>query len=149
MFKGELDGLNAIRSSDTLFAPRPITTGTTDDNRHFLVMDYLNITRLDKNASKILGSKLADMHMCNWVNKCGLYTYRYIPTREFSKCLCSNRMIFVCPKYDDKNQMLVFYYLPSFSGGYGLTAGFHRRTRHAVVTSATSVSLKLLVIDNL
>lgn len=69
MFNGELESLKSIRRTRTVFAPRPIAIGRTDIDRHFLVMEYLNLTSLDDKQSAKLGSQLADMHLSNILHK--------------------------------------------------------------------------------
>lgn len=85
LFRGEFEGLKAIRDTKTVYAPRPLATGVTHNGRHILVMDYLNITKLDKKTSAELGRQIADMHMCNWQNNCGWYTTVY--ARVFENCM--------------------------------------------------------------
>jgi len=65
MFIGELEGLKAIRSTETVSAPCPIVTSTTNNRNSFIVMEYLNMTSLKADCSAKLGSQLADMHMSN------------------------------------------------------------------------------------
>lgn len=65
MFIGELEGLKAVRSTETVSAPCPIITSSTNDGNNFIVMEYLDMTSLSKDCSEKLGSQLADMHMFN------------------------------------------------------------------------------------
>ncbi|XP_060877402.1 ketosamine-3-kinase-like [Metopolophium dirhodum] len=65
MFNGELEGLKAICSTNTISAPCPIATGCTNSGQHFIVMDYWKMSSLNKKCSSELGSQLADMHMFN------------------------------------------------------------------------------------
>nr|BAH72258.1 ACYPI009343 [Acyrthosiphon pisum] len=65
MFNGELEGLKAICSTNTISAPYPIATGCTNSGHHFIVMDYWKMSSLNKKCSSELGSQLADMHMFN------------------------------------------------------------------------------------
>lgn len=66
MFKGELEGLKAICNTKTVAAPTPIATGCTDNEQHFIVMEYLNLTSLNSAFSAKLGDQLADMHLYNF-----------------------------------------------------------------------------------
>lgn len=65
MFNGELEGLMAICSTNTISAPYPVTTGCTNSGQHFIVMDYWEMRSLSKRCTSELGSQLADMHMFN------------------------------------------------------------------------------------
>lgn len=71
-FYGEFESLKALRKTKTVYIPRPIATGhTSNKNQHFIAMEYMDISVLDDKTMGKLGSQLADMHMCNWQNKCG------------------------------------------------------------------------------
>lgn len=65
IFKGEFEGLKAIRSIKTVLAPKPIATGHLNNDHYFIAMEYLNITLLSFNGSSKFGSLLADMHLHN------------------------------------------------------------------------------------
>lgn len=65
MFTGEVEGLKAIRNTKTVLAPRPIASGVTNNNKHFIIMEYFNMVGLDSKTSAELGSQLADMHLFN------------------------------------------------------------------------------------
>lgn len=65
MFNGELEGLKAICSTETVAAPRPLATGTINNGDSFIVMEYLNMASLSTKSSIELGNQLADMHMFN------------------------------------------------------------------------------------
>lgn len=69
MFNGELEGLKAILSTKTVLAPYPIATGCINQDQHFIVMDYFNMTLLNSKSSSELGSLLADMHLHNLKEK--------------------------------------------------------------------------------
>lgn len=86
MFQGELEGLKAIRNTNTVLVPRPLTTGRTDCGQHFIVMDYLNMTTLNEEYSFELGNQIADMHMCNWQRKCSLVTISVNENFIFKLC---------------------------------------------------------------
>lgn len=72
MFQGELESLKALRDSKTVLVPNPIATGgtrkdksSTMNNKHFIVMEYLNMTALYAECAAELGSQLADLHLSN------------------------------------------------------------------------------------
>jgi fructosamine-3-kinase len=65
MFNGELEGLKAICSTNTISTPYPIATGCTNSGQHFIVMDYWKMSSLNTSCSSELGSQLAEMHMFN------------------------------------------------------------------------------------
>jgi len=65
MFGGELEALNVIRDTKTVSAPRPMGIGCTKSGHHFIVMEYLNMTSLNRKCSAELGNQLADMHIFN------------------------------------------------------------------------------------
>lgn len=71
-YYGEYEGLKALRNTKTVYLPRPIAVGhTSNKSQHFIALEYLNITILDDETMAELGSQIADMHMCNWKQKCG------------------------------------------------------------------------------
>ncbi|MFZ5556304.1 MAG: fructosamine kinase family protein [Pseudomonadota bacterium] len=61
MFEAEAAGLEAILSSHTLRAPRPICTGLSGGDA-FIVLEYLEIDGGGSAASARLGERLAAMH---------------------------------------------------------------------------------------
>lgn len=78
MFNGELESLKSIRSTRTVYVPRPIATGLTYLNRTFLVVEHLNLTTLDDTISAKLGKELANMHMVNILHEGSLVPMRFI-----------------------------------------------------------------------
>lgn len=80
MFHGELEGLKAIISTDTVLAPSPICVGSIEHSQHFIVLEYLDLELLDAKCSAVLGSQLADMHLHNLhennrsINQFGFHT---------------------------------------------------------------------------
>lgn len=86
MFEGEKEGLKAICETKTILAPYPISTGHTNVSRHFLVMQYLNITKLTPVGWSKLGRRVANMHMFNLK----IRSLVFIPIRYSF----SNRVIF-------------------------------------------------------
>ncbi|XP_050441953.1 fructosamine-3-kinase-like isoform X2 [Adelges cooleyi] len=82
MFKGEFEGLKAIGDTETVRVPVPIVTGSTKNSQHFLAMEFLNdlsqVFNTDSEASRTLGSNLADLHLHNLksgkpINKFGFH----------------------------------------------------------------------------
>lgn len=69
---GEIEGLNTIRRSKTLRAPKPITSGRTVNGCHFIVLECLKMTVPDDKIWTKLGRQLANMHLHNLQNKSSL-----------------------------------------------------------------------------
>lgn len=66
MFHGEFEGLKAICTTKTVSAPHPKATGVINNDHHFIVMEYMDMTSLNAKCSADLGNQLADMHMFNF-----------------------------------------------------------------------------------
>lgn len=89
MFKGEIEGLKAINDTKTIAVPQVLATGQTDCGQHFLVMEYLKITKFRNSSFAELGRQLADMHLCNLNNTCGRYLFMNVFTIViFKLCVC-------------------------------------------------------------
>lgn len=61
MFTAEADGLNEIRSSDSIRVPEVICTGS-DGNQAYLVLEHLQLGHGDSHSHEQLGDELAQMH---------------------------------------------------------------------------------------
>lgn len=77
MFQGELESLKAIRDTQTVTVPNPITIGSTlknstKNNQYFIVLKYFKFTSLNPISSAELGSQLAEMHLSNLRQKSSL-----------------------------------------------------------------------------
>lgn len=56
--------------------PKPIAIGHTVRDSHFIVLEYLNMTKIDDNGWTRLGRQLAKMHLGNLHNKFSLVLMR-------------------------------------------------------------------------
>lgn len=65
MFRGEIEGLIAIRNTKTVRAPRPIAISERNRTHQYFVEEYIPLSILDESSAKTLGSQLADMHLFN------------------------------------------------------------------------------------
>jgi protein-ribulosamine 3-kinase len=61
MFAAEFEGLNAISSTNTIRTPRPILFGQANQSS-FLVLEYIEFTRMTATAQRTLGEQLAHLH---------------------------------------------------------------------------------------
>jgi len=61
MFEAEAMGLQEIKDSHSLRVPTPICWGRNETNS-WLVLEYIEMTRITKNGSEALGAGLAEMH---------------------------------------------------------------------------------------
>lgn len=61
MFAAEFEGLNAISSTNTIRTPRPILFGQAHQSS-FLVLEYIEFTRMTATAQRTLGEQLAHLH---------------------------------------------------------------------------------------
>ena len=61
MFAAEFDGLNALANTKTIQTPRPILYGQAEKSS-FLVLEYIEFTRMTSSAQRILGEQLANLH---------------------------------------------------------------------------------------
>lgn len=89
-YYGEFEGLEAIRNTKTVKAPRPVVVGLTDDkSKHLLVLEFMNLTSLEKKSSAKLGIQLADMHLFNLQHNSSLVIIQFFRINFFSICLFS------------------------------------------------------------
>lgn len=63
MFQGEADGLAEIASTDTIRVPKVEDVGLRD-GRAFIALERLAFDRVDTDAERLLGERLAAMHRC-------------------------------------------------------------------------------------
>jgi protein-ribulosamine 3-kinase len=61
MFAAENAGLQELADSNTVYVPRPIVYGQTN-NHSFLVLEYLQIGRANRESERLLGQQLAQLH---------------------------------------------------------------------------------------
>lgn len=61
MFEAEMAGLSALAATKTLRVPKPVTVGQTNDHA-FLVLEYLEFGPSGKQAERLLGQQLAQLH---------------------------------------------------------------------------------------
>ena len=61
LFDAEAEGLDAIRTSGTIRAPKPITAGVSGEHS-WLVLEHLTLRRGQSHAARQLGTALAAMH---------------------------------------------------------------------------------------
>jgi protein-ribulosamine 3-kinase len=61
MFEAEADGLAALGQSRALAVPRVVATGR-DDERAWLVLEWLDLSPLDASSGRALGTALAALH---------------------------------------------------------------------------------------
>jgi fructosamine-3-kinase len=61
MFEAESDGLAALGASGTVAVPRVVATGY-DDERAWLVLEWLELSPLDASSGRALGTALAALH---------------------------------------------------------------------------------------
>jgi fructosamine-3-kinase len=61
MFAAEFEGLNALANTKTIQTPRPILYGQAEKSS-FLVLQYIEFTRMTPTAQRILGEQLANLH---------------------------------------------------------------------------------------
>lgn len=72
-FHGEFESIKAIQETNTVLTPLPIVLGHTEDmSQNFIVLDYMNRTKMGYECMRKLGNQLADMHLCNFQEKCSL-----------------------------------------------------------------------------
>lgn len=63
MFTAEAAGLQEILDSDSVRAPRPVSSGA-DEARSWLVLEYIELKTPGSQCSSLLGEQLAGMHRC-------------------------------------------------------------------------------------
>ncbi len=61
MFAAEAEGLEALADSKAIAAPHVVAQGS-DDERSWLVLEWLDLTPLDAGSARALGSALASLH---------------------------------------------------------------------------------------
>lgn len=61
MFAAEFDGLTAIARTKTIQTPRPLLFGQAEKSS-FLVLDYIELTRMTPATQHLLGEQLAALH---------------------------------------------------------------------------------------
>jgi fructosamine-3-kinase len=64
MFSAEAAGLEAIRGTSTLRAPRPIAWGTAGE-RSWLALEFISFAPAGPRGGALLGEQLAAMHRCS------------------------------------------------------------------------------------
>ena len=62
MFEAEIDGLAALRATQTVRVPEAFGAGTTADGRAWLEVEYLELAPLDRASGAALGRQLAELH---------------------------------------------------------------------------------------
>jgi protein-ribulosamine 3-kinase len=62
MFEAEFAGLTSLVQTNTVFVPRPIFYGNTD-KVSFLLLEYLELHRTTAFSERLLGQKLAELHL--------------------------------------------------------------------------------------
>ncbi|MFN6961985.1 MAG: fructosamine kinase family protein, partial [Rhodocyclaceae bacterium] len=62
MFEAEIDGLAALRATQTVRVPEVFGTGVTEDGMAWLELEYLELASLSPRAGARLGEQLAEMH---------------------------------------------------------------------------------------
>jgi len=65
VFELEAEGLEAIRSTDTLKAPEVLGSGETELGTQFLVLEFISQAPQKKNFFETFGRQLAQMHRAN------------------------------------------------------------------------------------
>ncbi len=61
MFAAELTGLQELAATQTLRVPNPIVYGKTNSHA-FLVLEYLELSRISASSERLLGQQLAQLH---------------------------------------------------------------------------------------
>lgn len=62
MFEAEVDGLAALRATQTVRVPAVYATGAAADGTAFIELEFLELTALSAHAGAKLGEKLAEVH---------------------------------------------------------------------------------------
>lgn len=62
MFEAEVDGLAALRATQTLRVPEVFGTGVTEDGAAWIELEYLELATLSTRAGARLGEQLAALH---------------------------------------------------------------------------------------
>ena len=62
MFEAEFAGLLALAETHTVTVPQPLVHGVVN-NASFLVLEYLDLTRLTSSSERALGEQLAALHL--------------------------------------------------------------------------------------
>jgi fructosamine-3-kinase len=62
MFEAEIDGLSALRATQTVRVPDVFGAGTTGDGQAWLEVEFLELSPLDRASGAALGRQLAELH---------------------------------------------------------------------------------------